>query len=309
MRTGVKKALFVLLATSCAIPFVTTPIALIAGAVIGVAGLNPWPRKTASWSKTMLQFSVVGLGFGMGLTDVLRAGSDAILYTMVGIAFTVLLGCFIGRLLRMQGTTPTLIAFGTAICGGSAIAAMAPVIKAKDEETAVALATVFSLNAAALVVFPVVGHLVGLSQEQFGLWSALAIHDTSSVVGAAAAFGGTAVLVGTTVKLARAVWIMPCTLVAAWINRSEQRVGIPLFIPGFLAAAALRALFPQVMSVWNAFFVAARQALVITLFLVGAGLSREILKRLGVKPLIMGIILWAAVSCITLLVIMNGLIR
>ena len=309
MRIEVKKALFIFMAACCSIPLVTTPIALLAGVAIGVAGLNPWPRKTAGWSKIMLQFSVVGLGFGMGLMDVLRAGGDALIYTMVGIAFTVALGGVIGRLLGMEGATVTLISFGTAICGGSAIAAMAPVIKAKDEETAVALATVFSLNAAALVVFPLVGHWAGLSQKQFGLWSALAIHDTSSVVGAAAAFGGTAVLVGTTVKLARAVWIMPCTLVAAWFNRSDQRVGIPLFIPGFLAATAIRAVFPQGLPVWNVAFVTARQALVVTLFFVGAGLSREVLKRLGVRPLIMGVVLWVLVSSLTLLAIMNGLVR
>lgn len=308
MSQNAKKLVFLLLLSSCALPVISTPIALVMGILIGLFSWNPWPARSAIWSKKLLQLSVIGLGFGLGLTDVLKAGGQAIIYTVIGIACTMLVGRLLGKLLQLPNQTTTLISFGTAICGGSAIAAMAPVIKASDEDTAVAMATVFSLNAVALVLFPFVGHLMGLSETQFGLWAALAIHDTSSVVGAATAYGGAAVLIGTTVKLARAVWIMPCALGAAWYNRSEKRTGIPLFIPGFIAATAVRGLFPQLVPLWNGLFATARQALVVTLFLIGAGLTGEVLRRLGIRPLVLGVVLWAIVSAVTLLAILTGTI-
>jgi uncharacterized integral membrane protein (TIGR00698 family) len=291
---------------ACALPVTGTPAALAAGACFGLLLGNPWPARTAVWSKKLLQLSVVGLGFGLGLGEVLRTGRDAFTYTIIGIVLTMLVGRLLGRFLGVPSTTTTLISFGTAICGGSAIAAMAPVIRARDDETAVALATVFSLNAVALLLFPPIGHLAGLSQQQFGLWAALAIHDTSSVVGAAAAYGATALAVGTTVKLARAVWIMPCSLAAAWLNKSEERAGIPLFIPGFVAATALRAALPQALPLWDGLFAVARQSLVVTLFLIGAGLSRQLLRRLGVRPLLLGVLLWLSVSLVTLAAILKG---
>lgn len=306
MPLTVKQLLFGGALAACCLPIVGTPLALTAGIAFGLAGANPWPAKTSAWSKKLLQISVVGLGFGLGLGEVVQAGRDAFVYTIIGISLTMLVGKLLGHLLQVAPTTATLVSFGTAICGGSAIAAMAPVIKARDEDTAVALATVFSLNAVALVLFPPIGHLMHLSEQQFGLWAALAIHDTSSVVGAAAAYGGAALVVGTTVKLARAIWIMPCALGAAWLNKSEQRTTIPLFIPGFVAATAVRALAPQALPLWNGLFATARQALVVTLFLIGAGLSRQVLHRLGVRPLVMGIVLWAIVSITSLGLILRG---
>ncbi len=293
-----------------ATPLVGPALALASGIALSLlAGGSPWPQATAKWSKRLLQLSVVGLGFGVGLTEVWRAGREAVLYTPVGITLTMVLAVGLGRLLRTPRTTTLLIGFGTAICGGSAIAAMAPVLKADDEETAVSLATVFSLNAAALVVFPPLGHLLGFSERQFGLWAALAIHDTSSVVGAAAAFGGAALAVGTTVKLARAVWISPAVLVAAWLGQSAQKAPFPWFIVGFIAAAVLRWAFPAGEAVWHGLDVVAHHALVVTLFLVGTGLTVAVLKRVGARPLVLGLSLWAVVSAATAAALLGGLLR
>jgi uncharacterized integral membrane protein (TIGR00698 family) len=303
------KGLFLLLVGLCLCPAVNTPAALAAGILFSLLFGNPWPEITTAWSKKLLQWSVVGLGFGLSLGEVWLAGKDAILYTMVGICLTLFMGRLLGSWFGASRNTAALIAFGTAICGGSAIAAMAPVLKSEDEETAVAMATVFTLNAAALLIFPVIGHLLHLSQRGFGLWAALAIHDTSSVVGAAAAYGTGALAVGTTVKLARAVWIMPCALGASWLKKSEGKVRFPLFILGFLVAAGLRSLLPHLDPVWLGASALARQGLVITLFLIGAGLTREVLRKVGIRPFAQGVTLWALVSVATLAAILQGWIR
>lgn len=202
-----------------------------------------------------------------------------------------------------------MISFGTAICGGSSIAALAPVIRSQDDETAVALATVFTLNSVALFVFPLVGHLLALSQRGFGLWAALAIHDTSSVVGAASASGSAALMVATTVTLTRAVWIVLCALGAGWLLRLDGKIKFPLFILGFLLAAALRSLVPAGEPVWHALGAVAKQSLVVTLFLVGTGLTRDVLQHNGVRPLVQGVLLWLLVSVGTLSAIETGWIR
>ncbi|MDD5285217.1 MAG: putative sulfate exporter family transporter [Desulfuromonadaceae bacterium] len=270
---------------------------------------NPWPGESAAWSKKLLQLSVVGLGFGVGIADVWHAGREAVLYTPVSIAVTLAAGLLLGRMLRTPARTSALISFGTAICGGSAIAAMAPVINADDEEIAVSMATVFSLNALALLLFPPIGHIFGLTERQFGLWAALAIHDTSSVVGAASAYGASALAIGTTVKLARAIWIAPSALIASHFAHSQAKARIPLFIIGFIAAASLRSLLPSMVNLWQILAAMARQGLVMTLFLVGNGLTREVLRRVGVRPLAQGVILWVLVSATMLAVILEGVIR
>ena len=183
------KSIFWILLVSCCMPMTTAPVALVAGIAFGIVVGNPWGIKTFAWSRVLLQASVVGLGFGMNLPELLKTGRDAFLYTAASISFTMIAGYVIGRFFRITRRTSTLITFGSAICGGSAIAAMAPVIRAEPEETGVALATVFTLNSLALILFPPLGHLLGMGERQFGLWSALAIHDTSSVVGASAAYG------------------------------------------------------------------------------------------------------------------------
>jgi uncharacterized integral membrane protein (TIGR00698 family) len=228
--------------------------------------------------------------------------------TLISITAIIGLGEILGRGMKIPLNTRRLVSFGTAICGGSAIAAMAPVIRAKDREIAVSLATVFTLNAVALILFPPLGHLFGLNQQQFGLWAALAIHDTSSVVGASASYGAAALAIGTTVKLTRALWIAPCTLVASAVLKSDQKTGIPLFIIGFICAAFFSSWLPAFDDLWHFLHLIAKQALVMTLFLIGAGLTRKVLAEVGLKPLLMGIILWVVVSAISLGLIVGGLI-
>jgi len=239
----------------------------------------------------------------------LKTGKDAFLYTAISISFTMAAGYLLGRFFKTPRRTSTLISFGTAICGGSAIAAMAPVIKADAEETGVALATVFTLNSIALLLFPPVGHLLGMGQRQFGLWSALAIHDTSSVVGAAAAYGGVALAIGTTVKLTRALWIMPSALLASWFTKSEGKVKFPLFIIGFIVAATVKTMLPQFDQIWHPLNSVAKQSLVVTLFLIGSGLTREVLARTGIRPLAQGTVLWLIVSVTSSVAIICGWIN
>lgn len=305
-RNNGLKVLFWLLLISCCLPFVSAPMALTAGIVFGFALGNPWGKTSSLWSKRLLQLSVVGLGFGMNMPELLKTGKDAFVYTAISIAFTMIAGLLLGRAFNIPRRTSTLISFGSAICGGSAIAAMAPVIKAESEEIGVALATVFTLNSVALIIFPPIGHLLGMAQREFGLWSALAIHDTSSVVGAAAAYGAGALAVGTTVKLTRALWIMPAALIAAWISKSEGKVKFPLFILGFLLAAVIKTALPQFDMVWHPLNAIAKQSLVVTLFLIGSGLTREVIGRTGVKPLAQGVLLWLIVSVTSGFAIMSG---
>ncbi len=295
-----KQILFILCAVLCLFPFMEASYGLILGIGISLLLGNPWPKQAARYSKKLLQLSVVGLGFGLTLGEVWTTGRASILYTFVGICITLLLGISLGRLFKVKRTTAALIAFGTAICGGSAIAAMSPVLKAEDDEIAVSLATVFTLNAVALLLFPFIGHLLHLTQELFGTWAGMAIHDTSSVVGAASVYGSQALAVGTTVKLSRALWITPFVLLVAWRNRSAGKGALPWFILGFIAAAAITSLLPEFAGAWHVLARVARQLLVVTLFLIGSGLSRELLRRVGVRPLAQGIVLWGIVSCATL---------
>ncbi len=301
----IRSVLFLLIALACLLPAVGAGPALAVGIAFALIAGNPWPKRTTRVSKLLLQVSVVGLGFGLGIGQVWQAGRSGILYTMVGITATLLMGWGLGRLMRIRPGTAQLISFGTAICGGSAIAALAPVLEAEDEEIAVSLATVFTLNAVALFLFPLIGHALDLSQSQFGLWAALAIHDTSSVVGAGAAYGAAALTIATTVKLARAAWIAPVTLAFSWARRSKRKVAVPWFIFGFLAAASLRTLLPAADTAWDGLYTLARRVLVLTLFLIGAGLSRAVLRNVGIRALAMATSLWILVGGLTLLLIRN----
>lgn len=303
------KAAFVGLFSLTALPLVSSPVALVAGFLFSFIFGNPLPKLTSKASTFLLKLSVVGLGFGVNFVEVIEVGKNSILLTFVTISATIGLGLLLGRILQIPKNTRILLSFGTAICGGSAIAAMAPVIKAKEDEIAVSLATVFALNAVALVLFPPLGGLFQLDQHQFGLWAALAIHDTSSVVGASAAFGGLALSIATTAKLTRALWIAPYALAAGLIFKSKQRTGIPLFIIGFIAAAFINSWLTHFQPLWALLYTVSRQTLVMTLFLIGAGLTRQILRQVGVRPLIMGVILWIVVSSATLALIIEGYIR
>ena len=306
---AVQKIGFVLILIACALPSISTAHALVAGILFSLLFENPWPEKTAIWSRTLLQVSVVGLGFGLSATEVWQVGKSSVVYTVVGIAMTLVVGILIGRWCNAGRNTSILIAVGTAICGGSAIAAMAPVIRSEDDETAIALATVFTLNAVALLLFPLAGHYLGLSQQQFGLWAGLAIHDTSSVVGAASSYGSEALAVGATVKLTRAMWIAPVVMAAALVLKSEQKARVPLFIIGFMVAAGITTLAPHYKGLWSAVAALARQGLVVTLFLVGAGLTKKVLRHVGFRPMLQGLTLWLLVSGLTLAALLEGWIR
>jgi len=304
-----RKSAFACVFLLMALPVVSSSFALVAGFSFSFLFGNPLPKLTSRASKLLLKLSVVGLGFGVNFVEVIAVGKSSLLITLISITATLCLGELLGRALKIPSNTRTLVSFGTAICGGSAIAAIAPVIKAKDEEIAVSLATVFSLNAVALLLFPPLGHLLVLDQHQFGLWAALAIHDTSSVVGASAAFGAVALAVGTTAKLTRALWIAPCALVASLFWKSKERVGIPLFIVGFVAAAFINSWLPAFDVVWDGLYALSKQVLVMTLFLIGAGLTKQVLRQVGMRPLLLGVMLWVVVSVTTLSLIMGNYIR
>nr|WP_253908789.1 putative sulfate exporter family transporter [Corallococcus exiguus] len=281
----------------CLLPSVSTGVALLAGLCVALTVGNPFAGKTRALTPRLLSLAVVGLGAGMDLRTVLAAGREGLGYTVVGIAVCLTLGVGLARLLGVPRVTGLLISVGTAICGGSAIAAVVPVLRPQEHETSVALGTVFLLNAVALFVFPVVGHAVGLTPHQFGLWCAMAIHDTSSVVGAALRYGPEALAVATPVKLARALWILPLTVgLAAWRRREGHevtgRVRRPWFIAGFLGAAAVVTVFPGLAPVGQGVAAVARQLLVVTLFLLGAGLTRETLRAVGLRPLAQAVALW-----------------
>ncbi|MGE5498077.1 MAG: YeiH family protein [Syntrophothermus sp.] len=296
--------IFVVLLLLSLFPFVTGPVALLMGLSFAVIVGNPFIDKTRKKTHQLLQASVVGLGFGMNASVALQAGSHGIWFTIAGIALTFFLGFIISRLLKINSKTSYLISAGTAICGGSAIAAVAPIIDAKSEDTSVSLGVVFLLNSIALFIFPFIGHFFNLSQQQFGLWSAVAIHDTSSVVGAASQYGKEALAVATTIKLTRALWIIPVSLVSAFFFRKEiKHIKIPWFIFWFFIAMMLNTFIPQAQDAFHIIYLVARQGLVLTLFLIGANLSPATLKSVGVRPLIMGVILWIIISTASFLAV------
>jgi uncharacterized integral membrane protein (TIGR00698 family) len=287
-------------------PWASPPLALTAGLVFALAATHPFPAQSRHWSKFLLQASVVALGFGMNLQQVIRAGRAGLLYTALGITFALVVGMSLGRLMKVRTTSAFLISTGTAICGGSAIAAVGPIAGATDDEMSVSLGTVFILNSVALILFPPIGMKLGLSQSQFGLWAALAIHDTSSVVGAAARYGTTALALATTVKLARALWIVPMSLGTAAVKRTRARIQWPWFIGLFSLAALLNSYVPAGAALFPRFSQAGKIGLSATLFLIGASLSPQKVKNVGVRPLLQGTLLWLIVATVTLLLIRFG---
>lgn len=276
------------------------------GLMFGLVFVHPFQKQSSKLSRWLLQTSVVGLGFGMNLHEVVRAGRSGFIYTLLGIAFALTAGMAIGRFLSVERTPSFLISTGTAICGGSAIAAVGPIVHASDEEMAVSLGTVFVLNSLALLTFPWIGSWLGLSQNQFGLWAALAIHDTSSVVGAAAKYGATALAVGTTVKLARALWIVPVSLGTAVVRHSKAKIKWPWFIALFALAAVCNTYLPAGALLYVLLSKAGRIGLTVTLFLIGSGISIATIKQVGHRPLLQGVLLWIVVSITSLLLIERG---
>ena len=287
------------------LPFVNAPIALILGfAMVNIIG-NPYGTYSSKAVKWLLKASIVGLGFGMNFYSAINAGKDSLILTVSTIILVLVLGYVIGRLLNIEQKTSYLVASGTAICGGSAIAAVSPIIDADPKQISVALGTVFILNAVALLIFPVIGHYFELSQYQFGLWSAIAIHDTSSVVGAASAYGEEALKIATTVKLGRALWIIPLSIFTILINKKGKKgIDIPYFIGFFILTMLISTFFPQLKSVYDIIVAISKQALVVTLFLIGAGLSFAVIKSTGAKTFIQGLSLWVIISIVSLATIM-----
>jgi uncharacterized integral membrane protein (TIGR00698 family) len=302
----IKKIVFLLGLLLTATGLVSPPLALALGLILGLCFNYPFQRSFPRLSKYLLQASVVGLGFGMNLQQVIHAGRSGFVYTLLSISFAMTVGMTLGYLLNVQKTSAFLISTGTAICGGSAIAAVGPISDASDEQMAVSLATVFVLNSAALLIFPFIGAWLRLSQTQFGLWAALAIHDTSSVVGAAAKYGAVALAVGTTVKLARALWIVPMSVGTAVVRGSKAKIQWPWFIAFFCLAAICNTYLPQGAPAYTLLNRLGRLGLTATLYLIGSGLSLATLKQVGHRPLLQGVLLWFLVSVGSLWLIKGG---
>ena len=302
------RTVFILGLVFAASPWSSPPIALAVGLALGLLSLNPFRSQTKTITRYLLQASVVLLGFGMNLGSVLRAGRSGILYTAVGIAATLVIGMALGKMLQVKNTPSFLISTGTAICGGSAIAAVGPIVEATDEEMSVSLGTVFILNSIALLIFPAIGMALHLSQQQFGLWAALAIHDTSSVVGAAHKYGEAATTIATTVKLARALWIVPLCIVTAAVRRSKARIQWPWFIFFFVIAAVANTYVHVLAPAFPILYRLGGIGLTVTLFLIGAGISRSTIKSVGARPLVQGMVLWAVVAVGTLLLVRSMII-
>ena len=294
------KIVFLLALILCLSGWISPPVALSLGIIFGLSIRHPYPHFSRSVARILLQVSVVALGFGMNLDEIVKAGRNGFIYTALGISFSLIVGLALGKFLRIGGNASYLITAGTAICGGSAIAAIGPILHADDEEMAVSLGTVFILNSIALLAFPPIGNVLHLTQSQFGLWAALAIHDTSSVVGAAAKYGAQALVVGTTVKLARALWIVPLALVTAAVKRSKTRVPLPWFILFFCLAAVVNTYIPAFGNFGRLAFSAGRLGLTATLFLIGTGISLATVKSVGWRPLLQGVLLWIMVATLTL---------
>lgn len=306
------RAVFFGLVLFCLSPYGSPPVALALGLALALTLGNPYPHVTGKPTKYLLQASVVLLGFAMNLSAVIQAGKDGILFTIASIFGTLILGFFVGKWFGVADKTSSLISSGTAICGGSAIAAVGPAIDADNEEMSVSLATVFILNSIALLLFPVIGHLISLTQKQFGVWAAIAIHDTSSVVGAAAAYGQEALEIAATVKLARALWIAPVALFFLMMYRrkdgdTKAKITIPWFIFLFLLATVVRTYAPAWVppSLFDSFVNLAKAGMTLTLFFIGLSLTRKTLRNVGIKPMLQGVLLWVVISVVSLYAVFN----
>ncbi|MGO3707269.1 MAG: YeiH family protein [Mesonia hippocampi] len=301
-----KKIFFIILCLLFLTPFLSAPIALLSGFLFTNLFGNPFDSLSKKTVKWLLKASVVGLGFGMFLQKTIETGKDGLILTVITIVLTITLGVLLGKLLKIDKAIAYLIATGTSICGGSAIAAVSSVINAKDKQISIALGVVFFLNALAIFIFPALGNLLELSQHEFGIWSAIAIHDTSSVVGAAMAYGEEALDTAITVKLARALWIIPVSLISMFIYKSDNgKIKIPWFIFLFILAILANSFLDLPSFITSYVPAISKQLLVLTLFLVGTGLSIKTIKSTGFMPILLGVLLWITISVISLLYILN----
>ena len=307
-----KQLIFIIGIIACTV-FLTPPFALLTGLIIAFTIGNPFIKFNKKATTLLLQVSVVCLGFKMNFNEAMKAGKDGFLFTVGTISLTLLAGYFIGKRLKIDKKTSLLISNGTAICGGSAIAAVAPVIKANDEQMSVSLGTIFILNSIALFIFPILGHYFHLNDMQFGTWCAVAIHDTSSVVGAAKQYSDKAMQIATTIKLERALWIIPITLVTAYFQHSSGKVKIPYFIFYFILAILISTYLPAYISSLNNnigehtlfqwAYIFGNKGLVVTLFLIGSSLSLNTIRQVGWRPILQGVLLWLIIGCVSLVVI------
>ncbi len=290
-----KHFLLIALAILSLFPFISPALALI----MGVVFINIFPIENnflGKYTKKILQYSIIGLGFGMNVETAVKAGSQGFIFTIASILTVFILGYFLGKFLKVETKISNLISVGTAICGGSAIAAVSPIINAKNHHNTISLGVVFLLNAVALIIFPSIGHWLNLSQEQFGLWSAIAIHDTSSVVGAASKYGNEALQIATTVKLARALWIIPVAFIFSLVYKGNNKVKFPIFIALFVVAILINTYIPKVNEFSPYLFKLSKTSLKLALFLIGTGLPLKKFLKIGVKPIFLGIILWFFIS-------------
>ena len=305
INDNLRKVIFIIAAILCLTPFISPPFALLMGLVIAQLIGHPYLSINSKATGYLLRLSVIGLGFGMNIESAMKAGMQGVAFTTVSIIGTLLLGALIGKWFKLDKKASYLISSGTAICGGSAIAAISPIIQAEEKQISVALGSVFILNSIALLIFPYLGHAFNLSQSQFGLWCAIAIHDTSSVVGAASKYGNEALGIATTVKLARALWIIPLAFFSTFLFKAKSRkIKIPYFIGWYIVAMAINTYLPFVKPVSPYIVMAAKAGLTLTLFLIGAGLNRKVLRSVGIMPFFQAVILWIVISVTALISIM-----
>ena len=301
LNLNARKAIFIMAVILCLFPFMTPPLALLLGLLVAQVMEHPYLHLNHKGTNLLLKISVVGLGFGINVFSAMKAGKEGVLFTVVSIFGVLTIGYLLGKLFKIEKKTSFLISAGTAICGGSAIAALSPVMNAEEKQISVALGTIFILNSVALFLFPAIGHALNLSQSQFGMWCAIAIHDTSSVVGAASKYGEQALQIATTVKLARALWIVPLAFGTSFLSKNNNtKVSIPYFIGLFILAIIASTYLPFVKPIAPYFVALAKVGLTLTLFLIGSSLSFIVLKTVGVMPLLQGVILWIIISTVAL---------
>lgn len=299
-----RQIIFISALVVCLTPVIDPPLALLLGFILAQTTGHAFIHLNHIAIKWMLKISVVGLGFGMNLHHAIEAGKEGLLFTILTIVVTLLAGWGLGKWFKNDDKTSFLISSGTAICGGSAIAAISPIVKADEKQMSVALGTIFILNSLALLIFPSIGHWLNMTQQQFGLWCAIAIHDTSSVVGAAAKYGQEALVIATTIKLERALWIIPLSLATVFfVKGKNKKNNIPYFIGLFIVAMCLSTYLPQFRNEYSLIVKGAKKGLTITLFLIGAGLSLDTIKAVGIKPLLQGVLLWIIICLLSLAVI------
>ncbi|MBO7277063.1 MAG: putative sulfate exporter family transporter [Bacteroidales bacterium] len=296
------KYLYYIVALLCFFPFVSAPMALFCGILFSILKIEK-PFQYKKYSSPILQYSVVLMGFGMNLQQVIEVSSKGIVLTACSVVLVFLMGVLLGKLFKVDKNTSMLIGAGTAICGGSAIAAVSPIVGAKDSQISFSLTVVFVLNSIALFIFPLVGEYFNMTQESFGYWSAIAIHDTSSVVGAGAEYGKEALQVATTVKLARTLWIIPLSFLVMILNRKDNQVKgkikIPWFILYFIIAILIAGFIPDLQPAYSVLSYIGKRGMVLALFMIGSGFNLSDLKTVGVRPFILGLVLWIIISITT----------